>query len=57
MGVSTMRQWVVSFSSGNSQTGSPALVRIAMSVMSRLLFITGQNTEIVVVTVLKNGPL
>ena len=36
--VSTLRWWVVYFSSGNSDSGSPLLVQIFMSAACRLLF-------------------
>ena len=39
--VSTVRRWVVHFSSGYS--GSPSLVQILMRVAWRLLFIAGKN--------------
>ena len=40
---STVRQWVVCFSSGRISSGSPPLVHIFMSTACRLLFITGEN--------------
>ena len=43
--VSTVRQWVVCFSSGDS--GSPLLVHI-ISAACRLLFITGENAQLMV---------
>jgi len=52
---STVRQWVVCFSSGNN--GSPQLVQIFTSVLSRLLFITGENAKLVVMTTLKYSVL
>ena len=39
--VSTVRGWVVHFSSGDSSSGSPVLVQIFRSVAYRILFITG----------------
>ena len=53
--VSTKRQGVVHFSSGNG--GSPPLVQTFMSTACRLLFITGENAELMVVTLLKNSVL
>ena len=41
--VSTVRQWVVHFSSGDSNRGSPLMVHIFMSVAHRLFFIAGKN--------------
>ena len=41
MDVSTVRWWVVHFSSGNS--GSPLLAQICMSPARRLLFIAGEK--------------
>ena len=41
VGVNTMRQWVVHFSSSNS--GLPLLVQIFMSKACWLLFIAGKN--------------
>ena len=51
--VRTTRWWVVCINSGNS--GSPPLVQIFMGTACRLLFITGENTQLMVVTVLKNS--
>jgi len=42
VGVSTVRWWVVHFSSGNSNSGSPLLVQILRSAAYRLLFIAGE---------------
>lgn len=42
MGVSTVRHWLVHFSSGNS--GSPLLMQVFMSVACRLLLIADENT-------------
>ena len=36
---------------------SPLLVQVFMSAVCRLLFITGENADLVVVTVLKNSVL
>ena len=55
--VSTVRQWVVRFSSDNSNSGMSPLVQIFMSIACRFLFITGKNAQLVVVTVLKNSVL
>ena len=49
--VSTVRWWVVHFSSGNSDS-SPLLLQIVMSVACRLLVIAGKNAQLMVVTVL-----
>ena len=53
--VSTLRQWVVRFSSSDGVCGSPPLVQILTSAACRLLFIAGKNTQLMVVTVLKNS--
>ena len=56
--VSTVRQWVVHFSSGDS--GSPLLVQTAFSFTStacRLLFIAGKNVQLTVVAVVKKNIL
>ena len=53
--VSTVRQWMVRFSSGDS--GSPPLVHIFTSTACRLWFITDKNTWQMVVTVLKKSVL
>ena len=55
--VSAVRQWVVFFSSGASDSGSPPLVQIFMSVGCRLLFFAGENAQLIVVTVLKYSAL
>ena len=57
MDVSAVRQWVVCFSSGDSNSGSPMLVQTLTSMACRLLFITGKNAQLMVVTVLKNRVL
>jgi len=44
VGVSTERWWVVHFSSGDSDSWSPPLVQITMSVARKLLFVAGENT-------------
>ena len=41
--VSTVRCWVLCFCSGDSDSGSPPLVQIVMSVACRLFFITGES--------------
>ena len=41
--VSTVRQWVVCFSSGNSNSKLSPLTQMFMSVACRLLFIAGEN--------------
>ena len=51
--LSTVRQWVGHFSSADS--GSPSLIFV--SAARRLLFITGKNAQLIVVTILKNGIL
>ena len=50
-----MRWWVLHFSSGDSDGGAPLLVQVFMSIKCRLLFITGKNAPLMVVTVLKNS--
>ena len=61
MDVSTVRQWVVCFSCGNSDSCSPPLVQIFTNSVhcpcSLLLFITGKNELLMVVTILKNSVL
>jgi len=52
--VSTLRQWVVRFSSGGSDCGSPPLVQIFLSRSCRFLSSTGENAQLMVVTMLKN---
>jgi len=41
--VSTVRRWVLRFSSGNSDSGSPPLGQIFTSRECRLFLITGEN--------------
>ena len=53
MDVSTVRQWVVCFSSSNSDSVSAPLVQISMSRACRLLFIAGEVAQVMVVTVEK----
>jgi len=55
--VSTVRQWVMHFSSGESDSGSPALLQIFMSAACRLLFIVGKNAKLMVVTLLQSTAL
>ena len=57
MDVSTVRWWVVLFSSGDIDSGSPLLVQISGSKAGRLLFIAGENALLIAVTVLKNNVL
>ena len=49
--------WVVHFSSGDSGSGSPLLVQTFTSAACRFLFITEENMQLMVVTVLKNSVL
>ena len=51
----TVRQWVVSFSSGDSNSESSLLVQIFMSMAGRLLFIPDENAQLMVLTVLKKS--
>ena len=53
--VSTVRCCVLCFSCGDN--GSPLLVHIFMSTACRLLFIVGENAELMVVAMLKNSVL
>ena len=55
--VSTVRWWVVHFSSGGSKSGSPLLMQIFMSEVCRLLFIAVKNAKLMVVTMVKNSVL
>ena len=41
--VSTVKQWVVHFSSGDSDSGSPPLMQIDKRAACRLLFTAGEN--------------
>ena len=52
--VSTVRQWVVCFSSSDCDSGATPLAQMFTSVARRLLFIAGENTWLMVVTMLKN---
>ena len=51
--MSTAKQRVVCFTSGNSDSGSPLVVEIFTSMAFRLLFTAGKNAELMVVTMLK----
>jgi len=53
LGVSTVRQWVVHFSSEDSDSGAPPLVQVFTSMAHRILFIGGKNAQLMMVTVLK----
>jgi len=55
--VSMVKQWVVCLSSGDSESGSLLLVQVLPSAACVLLFITGKNVYLMVVTVLKNSVL
>ena len=48
-----VRQWVVSFSSSNSDSVSPLLVQIFMSTACRLLFTAAKNAELMVAIMLE----
>ena len=43
--VSTVKQWVVCFSSSDSDSGSPPLVQIFMSMAYTFLFIGGESAN------------
>lgn len=49
MDVSTVRQYMVCFNSGDCDSGSSLLVQMFMSETCRLLFITGANADLIVV--------
>ena len=51
--MSTMRQWVVCFSSGNNNLGSLRLMQVFTGLACKLLLIADKNTELTVVTVEK----
>jgi len=51
--VSTVRQRVVQFSSGISDNKAPLPGQMCMMVACRLLFITGKNSDLMVMTVEK----
>ena len=55
--VSTVRQWVVHFGSGDSNSKSPSLVQNFMSTACSLLFISGENAQLIVVTVFERTDL
>jgi len=55
--VSTVKQWVVHFSSGDCTSASPPLMQVFTSMVCRLLFIAGKNAELMVVAVLTNSVL
>ena len=55
--VSTLRLQMVHFSSCNSNSWSPLLLQIFMSTACRLLFIAGENAQLMVATMLKNSVL
>ena len=57
MDMSTVRQWMVHFSSGDSNSWSPPLMQIFMSAAYRLFLITGKNAQLMVVAVLKTSVL
>ena len=57
MDVRTVRLRVVHFSIGDSNGESPPLVQIIMRAVCMLLFIVGENAELVVVIMLKNSVL
>ena len=57
MEVSTVRQLVVCFSSGNNNSESPSLLQIFISMVLRFLFIVDENAYLIVVTMLKNNVL
>jgi len=55
--VSTVRQWVVCFSSGDSNSVSLPLGQILMNVARRVLFIAGKKALLMVMTMLKTSVL
>ena len=55
--VSTVKQWVAHFSSGDSTSRSSLLVQVFTSVACRLFFITSKNAELKVMAILKNNIL
>lgn len=57
MDVSTVRQQVVHFSSGDSGSGAALLAQIFTSEACRLLFSADEIAEVTVVTMLKNNVL
>jgi len=55
--VSAVRQRVVHFTSGDSNSRAPSLVRILTIAACRLLFIAGKEPQLMVATMLKNHVL
>ena len=55
--VSTVRLRMVPFSSGDSDNGACPVVQMFTSASCRLLFITEENTQVMVVTMLRNSVL
>ena len=55
--VGTVRWWVVHFSSGDSDLRSSPLVQVLTCMACRLLFIAGENAQLMVATMLKNSVL
>ena len=53
--LSTERQWVVCFSSGDRDCGSPPLVQIFMSTTCSLLFVAIKSAQLLVLTILKKS--
>jgi len=51
--VSTLWWWLLHFRSRDSNCGSPLLVQIFMNMACTLLFIAGENAELLDVTTLK----
>lgn len=56
MDVSTVRRWVVHFCYGDNNSGSPP-VQTVTSVARRHSLITGENAQLMVVTVSKRNVL
>jgi len=52
--VSTVRQWVIHFSSGDIDSRSSLWVQFFTSVACRFLFMTNENAYLMVVTLVKN---
>jgi len=52
-----VRQWVVSFSSSNSDSVSPLLLQIFMRIACKLLYIAGENAQLMVISMLKKTVL
>jgi len=55
--VNIVGQWVAWFSSGDSSNGAPPLVQTSTSTVCMLLFMAGENAQLMVVTMLKNSVL